>query len=326
MRDFWHAAGGTCGNVSAFASALGLDVSILARVGEDRRGELLVDDLAGTGVDITRVERIPGLSTPGVVEFICSRRGGGHRFAFRCPACKADLRKAAVVSQRQATRVADCVESFDAFFFDRATPATIRLAEAAREAGLLVMFEPTSVPRTRNAVRAAALSDIVKISLKPSQCSGMWEPTAGASTRFIIETLGSQGAVLRCRSRLGWGALHKLPAAPQSNIRDTAGAGDWLTAGLVTTLMEQLDVLDMGRISESINYGQKLSAISLAFDGPSGALAVLGASTIVSMAKDTSSPLLTAIVGDQPQLLQNRPQHSDRQCELCLTEAVGNSP
>ena len=162
MRDFWHAAGGTCGNVSAFASALGLDVSILARVGEDRRGELLVDDLAGTGVDITRVERIPGLSTPGVVEFIRSRRGGGHRFAFRCPACKADLRKAAVVSQRQATRVADCVESFDAFFFDRATPATIRLAEAAREAGLLVMFEPTSVPRTRNAVRAAALSNYLK--------------------------------------------------------------------------------------------------------------------------------------------------------------------
>ena len=322
MRDFWHAAGGTCGNVSAFASALGLDVSILARVGEDRRGELLVDDLAGTGVDTTRVERVPGLSTPGVVEFIRSRRGGGHRFAFRCPVCNADLPKAAVASNRQASGVADCIEGFDAFFFDRATSATITLAEAARDAGLLVMFEPTSVPRGRNAVRAAALSDIVKISLKPSQSSGTWEPADGASTRFIIETLGSQGTVLRCRSRLGWGALHKLPAATQSNVRDTAGAGDWLTAGLVTTLVDQLDALDMENISDSISYGQELSAISLAFDGPSGALAELGPATIVSLANGSSSPQLSAVVGDQPHVSQSRLQHTDRRCELCLTQAV----
>ena len=42
-QDYWQSAGGTCGNVSVFSSALGADVSLLARVGEDQRGRLLLD-------------------------------------------------------------------------------------------------------------------------------------------------------------------------------------------------------------------------------------------------------------------------------------------
>lgn len=62
-RDFWHAAGGTCGNVSVFSSSLGAEVSILARVGDDRRGKNLVKILVQTGVDIVGVERVAGFNS-----------------------------------------------------------------------------------------------------------------------------------------------------------------------------------------------------------------------------------------------------------------------
>ena len=323
--DYWHATGGTCGNVSVFASALGADVSILARIGDDQRGQRLLGNLANAGVDITRVEHVARLCTPGIVELVRNTPEGAHRFTFRCPVCGTQLPRDAVVSKRKAEMEIKCVEGFDAFFFDRATSATVRLAEVAREAGLLVIFEPTSIPRTARAEQAAALSDIVKVSLQPGHSNRKWQPTKGASTRFVIETLGARGARVWSRSPHGWAGCQEIPAALQSCIRDTAGAGDWLTAGLITSLLPQVDVLSTDRMRASIEYGQRLSAISLAFDGPSGALTALGAPIIERVAKGTSPILVPSLpIGyEQPQ--RNRTPRPAHYCELCLTETIARS-
>ena len=320
-RDYWDAAGGTCGNVSVFASALGADVSILARVGEDQRGQRLLGNLTASGVNTARIERVARLRTPGIVELVRSTREGTHRFAFRCPVCDTQLPKAAVVSKREAEIHAKCIDNFDAFFFDRATSATVSLAEAAREAGLLVMFEPTSIPRTAWAERAAALSDIVKISRQPGNRMGTWQPTKGASTRLIIETLGSRGARFRVQSPRGWGEWQVLPAVAQSCIRDTAGAGDWLTAGLIVSLLPYTDAIAIDSIRASIEYGQRLSAISLAFDGPNGALTALGVPFIKQVARDTSPIQVPSLLSRPALPNRNRASSPLDYCELCLSEA-----
>ena len=319
-RDYWHTAGGTCGNVSVFASALGADVSILARVGEDLRGQRLLEGLTSAGVDISYIEPVSQLHTPGIVELVRNTPEGAHRFTFRCPVCGTKLPKAAVVSKKQAELEVKCIDKFDAFFFDRASSATVRLAEAAREAGLLVMFEPTSIPRTVWAERAAALSDIVKVSLQSGYNSEKWRLIPGPSTQFIVETLGAQGARVRSRSPRGWGAWQEIPAVAQSCIRDTAGAGDWLTAGLITSLLLQPDALDIDTMRASIGYGQRLSAISLAFDGPSGALTALGAPNIAQVARGTS-PIRIPCIPDSPECSQrSRTPWTAHYCELCLTD------
>ena len=173
------------------------DVSVLARVGEDQRGQRVVAGLASAGVDTSRIRRSVRVTTPGIVELI--GHGGAHRFTFECPICGTRLPKAATVLKGQAEVEVDSIGRFEAFFLDRATGATVRLAEAAREAGLLVVFEPTSIPRTVWAKRVAALSDIVKVSRLRLRNSLMdtWHPGRGASTKFIIETLGAHGARFR---------------------------------------------------------------------------------------------------------------------------------
>ena len=323
--DYWQAVGGTCGNVTSFTSALGLDVTILARVGEDARGELLLHSLTAARVGANQIERVPHLSTPAVVELVRGGANGSHRFRFECPRCEARLPKSAVVSMRRAKEVIQSIHEFDAFFFDRATSATVRLAEAARDAGLLVVFEPTAVPRTAVARRAASASDILKVSEQPNDAMGAWRPTRGASTRFIVETLGSRGLRFRARTPEGWRAWKEVPAAEQSHVRDTAGAGDWLTAGLIAALSGQEASLDVDIVGAALEYGQRLSAISLQFDGPSGALAALGAPAISRIASGDGPLQIPADFSTSTSEQRSRPSVPAGHCDLCLTRAASSS-
>ena len=286
--DYWHSAGGTCGNVSIFASALGLDVSLLARVGEDLRGHKVLSDVVAGGINTAGIEQVPGLATPGIVELITGTPEGTHRFTHRCPECAIRLPKQAVVSHSTARTKVKFIKQFDAFFFDRATSATLLLASAAREAGLLVMFEPSNVPRTAKALRAAELSDIVKTSRRPGYRGRDWELRPDAATKFIVETLGPNGMRVRHRLSTGWGEWQTVTPFPPPHIRDTAGAGDWMTAGLLANLLPRKDSISIDPLLASIEHGQRLSAISIAFDSPAGALTALGSSTIRRIANGTA--------------------------------------
>ena len=319
-RDYWHSAGGTCGNVSIFTSALGLDVSLLARVGEDQRGHRVLSDMTAGGINAAGIEQVPGLATPGIVELITGAPEGDHRFTHRCPECAIRLPKQAVVSHSTAKMQVKSIKQFDAFFFDRATSATLLLAAAAREAGLLVMFEPPNVPRTARALRAAELSDIVKTSRRPGYRGRDWELRPDAATRFIVETLGPKGVRARHWSSTGWGEWQNMSPFPPAQIKDTAGAGDWMTAGLLTNLLPRKDAIGIDPLLASIEYGQRLSAISIAFDSPAGALTALGSSTIERIANGTA--LIQGPCDSQVRVSTRAGCTStpSNYCELCLTQ------
>ena len=319
---YWHAAGGTSGNVSMFASSLGIQTTILARVGEDRRASHVLRFLSEAGIDTSRVEKAPRLRTPGIIELIRGAPDGAHRFTYTCPACRTRLPKDAVVSKRRADTEAQTIDQFDALFFDRATPSTVRLAEAAQNAGLLVMFEPPTIPRTAIAENAAALSDIVKISLKPRQRPGQWSPAQDAHTRFIVETSGAQGASLRSRLAQGWSVPQEWPAVPQDAIRDAAGAGDWLSAGILYSLLEKRDKITIDALERAIKYGMRLSAISLAFDGPQGALKVLGAETIKRISQSPCPWKIPRTKRSDYTAMSNGTRERIHHCDICLTDLL----
>ena len=318
--DYWHSAGGTCGNVSIFTSALGVQVSLLARIGKDQRAQRILRDLDDAGVDSLNVEHNSAVRTPGIVELIRGTTKGEHRFTHRCPLCQSRLPKQLVVSKRVADSLAKNIDQFDAYFFDRVTSATISLAKAAHEAGLIVMFEPPSIPRTSRAKIAAAFSDIVKISRKAGHKAQDWGLCSNGSTQFIIETLGSEGTRFQQLSPCGAGEWVHLPASTPTLIRDTAGAGDWLTAGLLADLLLAHHELTEDSVTDLIKYGQKLSAVSIAYDGPSGALTTLGAANIKRAVSDGHYLQIDHDICT----LRTERQHSSvkiaNHCELCLSD------
>ena len=317
--DYWHSAGGTCGNVSIFTSALGVQVSLLARIGKDQRAQRILRDLNDAGVDTLNLEDNPAVRTPGIVELIRGSTNGEHRFTHRCPLCQSRLPTQSVVSKRVADSLARNIDQFHAYFFDRVTAATISLAKAAHEAGLIVMFEPPSIPRTRQAKIAAALSDIVKISRKATNKAQDWGLCSNGSTQFIIETLGSEGTRFQQLLPGGAGEWVHLPASTPTSIRDTAGAGDWLTAGLLAELLLARHELNEDSVTDLIKYGQKLSAVSIAYDGPNGALTNLGAANMKHAASDGHHiPIdydICALRTERQQTSVKLANH----CELCLS-------
>ena len=105
----------------------------------------------------------------------------------------------------------------------------------------------------------------------PREC----ESLGGA--RLVIETLGRDG--LRYRSdhpgsaTRGWRRSEALAA---EDVKDTAGAGDWCTAGIVHRLLAggstALSATTAAELREAIRYGQALAAWTCGFEGARGGM------------------------------------------------------
>src|SRR5205823_1895970 len=98
--------------------------------------------------------------------------------------------------------------------------------------------------------------------------------------RLLLEVETFGGAGLRYRSKLlkkiDW---HRLGAVPAPVIVDTAGAGDWCTAGLLAVLARN-GVAGAERATESdvataMRFGQVAAAVACGYEGARGAMNVL---------------------------------------------------
>ena len=60
------------------------------------------------------------------------------------------------------------------------------------------------------------------------------------------------------------------------DVKDTAGAGDWTTAGLIYSLFangrKALESLTTSNVSDALQYGQALAALNCQFEGARGAV------------------------------------------------------
>ncbi len=118
----------------------------MARLGADPAGDFVREDLEAFGVRWRHVSTSASVQTPVVLQrFIEDRHGHHHhRFSLVCPECGSWLPRFRSVVLSHATKV--MTETSPKFFyFDRISPALLRLAEWVRREGGLVFFEPSSI-------------------------------------------------------------------------------------------------------------------------------------------------------------------------------------
>lgn len=217
-------------------------------------------------------------STPIIFERIRRMPVGEvfHRFSWRCPNCGARLPGYKPVLAVKAEELIGTLDSPQVFFLDRLSRGAIILARAAAERGAAVFFEPSSLGNPLLFREAWELADVVKYSHERlSELPGDLEERKGP--KLLIETLGKEG--LRYRTRLPspktwtWRHMESIPAV---RIRDTAGAGDWCTAGLIHRLFptgaSALDVATDGSLRDALRYSQALSAWTCGFEGARGGM------------------------------------------------------
>jgi len=226
----WLRAGGTAANVAANLTFLGWSARLAAAIGLDDAGELVRNDLAQAGVDVSNLGRRSDIGTPLVLHQVVSR---GHRFRFGCPSCGRRYSRHVPLRIEEAALVMKQPPVADVFFFDRPSRFALELATRHSEAGAFVAYEPSTVATRTAHRRAVRLSRLIKYS---AQRAGLFRdalPRPREDQLFVV-TEGSRGA----RFRLGIGRWERSDPFVVESV-DPVGAGDWMTAALIDSLADR---------------------------------------------------------------------------------------
>ena len=325
--SFERVAGGTCGNVSIILSRLGFSTTMLAEFGDDPRGKYLRRDLANEGVNTAGLKIHKDRSTGAIVEIIEPERRRTHRYAFKCPVCRTNLRRSNLVTRANIREFVSNTNQFPVLFFDRATAASVEIVQNMVAIDSLVFFEPNMIRSGSREESAAEQADIVKYAAPNSGTNHIeWNPSPDSRTRVIIETLGGQG--LRYRRRLDnaqWSPWKKMQSIQAAGVADTAGAGDWCSAGIIHELIAGpvANRWDSGSVENAIIYGQSLAALSVSFVGPRGLAARTNSTDIKRIARRAAnlgsvSPRSVYRLKARDSVAKNG--HNGAGCPLCLSD------
>ncbi|MCX6000420.1 MAG: hypothetical protein NTU41_12795 [Chloroflexi bacterium] len=152
------------------------------------------------------------------------------------------------------------------------------MAEAFAAQGTLIVFEPSNVGQAKLFQEAVSLSHIVKYS---HERLGHLRLPAYPAPLLEIETLGDAGLRYRLRdaNRQTLSQWMLVPAYAVNSARDTAGAGDWCTGGIIHILgtngSEGFNIAVEKNISLALRFGQALAALKCGYQGARGVMYAL---------------------------------------------------
>ncbi len=274
-------AGGTCGNVLSILAFLGWEAFPVGRLRRDRAADYVRADLERRGVRLDFLHLEPASDTPVILQRIIRDASGVpfHTFSWRCPHCGGRFPRYSAVPQTAIRSVLAQVDEPRVFFLDRVSRGALALAEACVEQGAIVVFEPSGVGEVELFREALRVSHILKYSHERMRAhleSAELEIDEGGPL-LEIETLGRGGLSYRCRlggyTTTGW---ERVAAFRVNALRDTSGAGDWCTAGIVSRLASNGSVglrsSSRSDVIEALAFGQALAAWNCGFEGARGGM------------------------------------------------------
>lgn len=268
------AAGGSCGNVMAILAWFGWNAVPASRLGRDWAAKIVRKDLGDVGVDLANLSSEKSVQTPIVIQRFVKDRAGRrtHRFSLTCPECGGWLPRYRALTLGQADGLIAGSDAPQTFYFDRVSPAALRIAQWAKDNGALIVFEPSSIGDERQFRKAVDVCHVLKYS--HDRLGHLRDLGEAQSPRVVVETLAEEG--LRVRWRGHWSELSAFEAPW---FRDGAGSGDWCSAGLIHRLGTRgaviFDTLQKPLLLAALRFGQALAAVNCGYEGARGAMMAL---------------------------------------------------
>jgi fructokinase len=266
--------GGTCGNVLSILAFLGWRSVPVSRLARDAASRLIIRDLKRWGAKLDFVSLAPTTPGPIVVHRIRQNSAGEpfHSFSLNCPDCGRHLPSYRPVPADSLEEVLPQIPKPNVFFADRVSRGVITLAEALRKRGALIVFEPSGVSDESLFKEMLSLTHVLKYSHERIP-----ELEIGTHVPLVVETMGRGG--LRYRSSIV-GARSKswVRCDPYqlNRFADTAGAGDWCTAGIIHVLgrhgAKAFKQIGISKLQSAISFGQALAAWNCGFLGARGGM------------------------------------------------------
>lgn len=242
-------AGGVARNVAENLARLGTPVALVAVVGSDAHGDLVLEATAGAGVDVDLVRR--GQSTTGVYVALLDAEG-------ELVGAVSDMDAGASLSSTDVALAQGLVAGADLVVLDGNLETAVLAAawDAAVAAGIAVVLDPVSVPK------AAAIAPLLRAERPLAVLSaGVAELAALApegpglldrGVQVLWERSGPAGSVLRTReATVGIEAL-------RATVVDVTGAGDAMLAAYCHAVLGGADP------REAASYAHAAAALTVA--------------------------------------------------------------
>lgn len=292
-------AGGSCGNVMAILAWSGWTATPWSRLGNDANAKHVRKDLEHFGVNVNHLEQAAGGGTPVIVQENRRTATGQltHKFHWKCPSCGNPYPRFRATLLNAVAGVAKSTGHPAVYFFDRATPAAIKLAETYRATGTTVIFEPNSIRDEKLFQRAVQQAHVLKYSAE--RLDAFQDLLEAVQVPLQIETLGADGLQFRLR-RSAWA---KLPSFKAPVFIDAAGSGDWCTAALIDQAFRKKVDWKTAKaevIRHGLERGQAFAALNCGYPGARGMMYHINAETaqrqvaeLVAKRAVTPAPLST---------------------------------
>jgi fructokinase len=269
-------AGGTCGNVLAALAFLDWNAYPIARLRSDAASKRVTEDLKAWGVRLDFVAIGEEGSTPVVVQHIRRNKAGepSHSFSRKCPKCGTWLPWYKAVRAADVSNITSRLPAADVFYFDRTSRGAIEFARHAKDHGSLVVFEPSSGSEPALLCEALKVAHIVKIA--SDRLDGNKGILDAETPYLIVETQGANGLRYKYRTGNGNGRWKRISAFTAMPVTDTAGAGDWCTAGIISQLgkagVQCLADSASDVVTSALMLGQAMAAWACQFHGARGGM------------------------------------------------------
>ena len=237
--------GGAPGNFAAAVQAYGCQSALIAKVGQDTFGDMLVRKFAALGVATEGIVRDASVFT--TLAFVTLSPEGERSFSFaRKPGADTCLRteecEFPLISKAKAFHFGTLSLSHQP-----ARDATRMAVICAKNSGKLITFDPNlRMPLWESAEVAAEFmhwgikqADVVKISGEEVEFLFGCGPEEGARiiredchTELVFVTCGAKGCYFSAEGGSGW------VAAPKVRAVDTTGAGDIFFGAAVSRILK----------------------------------------------------------------------------------------
>ncbi|MEI5131433.1 ribokinase [Streptomyces libani] len=230
--DLVESAGGKGANQAAAAARIGGRTALLARVGGDAYGELLLGAQRAAGTDVTPVI-VDGTARTGTAMIIVDPDGDNSIVV--SPGANAALTPQDVAAAKD-TIAASAVVSLQ---LEIPMESVRAAASAAEQAGTRVVLNPSPAPTADLAPELLSVADpLVVNEHEARQLSGLTNGTPAQwaqalrdrGARSVVVTLGGDGALV-----LDADGAENIPGVRVKAV-DTTGAGDAFTGALATRL------------------------------------------------------------------------------------------
>jgi len=286
-------AGGSCGNVMTILSYLGWSSYPVARLKNNEASEEIFADLKRWGVKTDFILKEPTGSTSIIIHRILKNRKGQsiHRFEFRDPTTGNWFPGYKPFLSKQVPDLVDKMPKPNVYYFDRINRAAIDLAVEAKNQGAVVFFEPSSIGDPKLFEECLDASDIIKFS---NERIPEYRSLYKKSRVYLeIETRGKDGLSFRCsKSKSKWTSVDPFII---SELTDSAGAGDWCTAGIIDNLCKSgksdFKKKSLSAIKIGLQKGQVLGAINCFFDGARGIMYNVEKKAFTTVQRSSASKL-----------------------------------